>query len=145
MYTLYFLSLLQREADIEPIKKWEVFDDPTNDPHNTSTLPAGGKEYTALEDDSHHQLLSPDDGDDDIDGKPNPFERRAISMRPTIGQAIAIVSKLQRSRTRSMSNGSLDREKTGRRPNTEERPMDAVLRKKQWEMYLKQDHRVPGE
>jgi hypothetical protein len=133
----------RREADIEPVKKWEVFDDPPLDEGDPSLLQSGGKEYTALGDD-HHQLLSDDDEDDDLDGKPNPFERRAISMRPTIGQAISIVSKLQRGRTRSMSNGSLDREKTGRRPNSEDQPIDILRRRKQWELYLKQDRRVPG-
>ena len=66
-------------------------------------------------------------------------------MRPTASQAVNIITGLQRSRTRSLSNTSIDGEaKTGRRPNTEERPLDVILRRKTWEMYLKQSHRVPG-
>ena len=66
-------------------------------------------------------------------------------MRPTASRAVNIVTGLQRARTRSLSNASIDGEtKTGRRPNTEDRPLDVILRRKTWEMYLKQHHRVPG-
>ena len=148
-FTLRFTCILQTDAKIETVQ-WEIFGDQSDDLHgNRSPLPSGKQEWTALGDESANALLGEggweDDDDDDDSGKGPRFQRKAWSMRPTASQAVNIITGLQRARTRSLSNTSIDGEaKTGRRPNTEERPLDVILRRKTWEMYLKQTHRVPG-
>ena len=124
-----------QDAQIEPVTGKHI---------QLEEVGAGG-EYTALGDSRNALLEDQDDIDDeeDVDGK-NPFKQRAFSMLPNQIKARSKKTNLQR--TRSLSNGSLDNDTkgTGRRPNTSEKPLDVLLRKKQWEVYLKQDHRVPG-